>query len=33
MTIKIWDEQGVEEDRTRLKKVRFEEQDVQKRRM
>jgi hypothetical protein len=30
VTIKIWDEQGVEEYRRRLEKVRFEEQDVEK---
>jgi hypothetical protein len=30
VTIKIGDEQGVEEYRTRLEKVRFEEQDVEK---
>jgi hypothetical protein len=29
-TIKIWDEQRVEEYRRRLEKVRFEEQDVEK---
>jgi hypothetical protein len=27
--IKIWDEQGVEECRRRLEKVRFEEEDVE----
>jgi endonuclease/exonuclease/phosphatase family metal-dependent hydrolase len=29
--IKIWDDQAVEEDRTRLEKARFEEQDVDRR--
>jgi hypothetical protein len=31
VTIKIWDDQGVEEDRTRLEKAKFEEQDVERR--
>jgi hypothetical protein len=30
VTIKIWDDQGVEEDRRRLEKARFEEQEVEK---
>jgi hypothetical protein len=30
MTIKIWDDQGVEEDRRRQKKARCEEQGVEK---
>jgi hypothetical protein len=30
VTIKIWDDQGVEEDRRRLDKARFVEQEVEK---
>jgi hypothetical protein len=30
VTIKIWDDQGVEEYRRRLEKTRFEEQEVEK---
>jgi hypothetical protein len=30
VTIKIWDDQGVEEDRRRLEKARFEEKEVEK---
>jgi hypothetical protein len=30
VTIKIWDDQVVEEDRRRLEKARFEEQEVEK---
>jgi hypothetical protein len=30
VTIKLWDEQGVEEYRRSLKKATFEEQDVEK---
>jgi hypothetical protein len=30
VTIKMWDDQGLEEDRRRTEKARFEEQDVEK---